>query len=85
LVELWTVSVHGWKTAASQESMTCEKHDSSRHRSEPFSLVLSAFTLLSLQKYWSELEQQDGAVVKVVGSDMRDLLWHRSSLLLLLA
>lgn len=52
--------------------MTCKKHDTNRIHNE-FFLVLSAFPLLPLQKYFSNLEQKDGTMVNVVGSDMRDL------------
>lgn len=62
----------GWKTAALEKSMTCKKHDSNRNH-ESFSLDLSAFTLISLQKYFSEFEQKDGTMVKEVGSGMRVL------------
>lgn len=69
-VELWAVSVCGWKTAASEKGEI--KLDSSRNDDESSSLVPSTFTLLSLHKYYSELEQKAGTGIKILGLDSGD-------------
>lgn len=73
LAELWAESVRGWRTAAAEARVTCEKDDSIRNHGESFSLALSAFALLSSPNYLPGLEQQDGPVVRAVGSAGRDL------------
>lgn len=76
------MSVSGWKTAASEKGEI--KLDSSRNDDESPSLVLSAFTLLSLHKHYSELEQKAGTGIKVLGLDPGSELWRSSAVVLLL-